>query len=229
MVHAAISGSTNATDAPARPSRTNSASRSMPDTFDRMHRGAHYLLNIRPSGRLARASTSTMPAACPRVMEEIRLHAAPRRNDGDWENARRKSGRGSGKERLLRALRRAAALKKLAHLIPQAAAQARTSSATFENAQAAQTAALPSSRATSPPRAAVIKHTACPKEMFQVTLRAKPYDSEEACIAAVLHGDVRPGDAVFIRYEGPQAAAGCPRCSIPARPSAADPALRFAA
>ena len=40
--------------------------------------------------------------------------------------------------------------------------------------------------------------------MFKVTLTAKPYDSEEACIAAVLGGEVKPGDAVFIRYEGPK-------------------------
>ena len=49
-----------------------------------------------------------------------------------------------------------------------------------------------------------IKHTACPKNMFEATLRAKPYDSEEACISAVLHGEVKPGDAIFIRYEGPR-------------------------
>ena len=40
--------------------------------------------------------------------------------------------------------------------------------------------------------------------MFEATLRAKPYDSEEACISAVLHGEVKPGDAIFIRYEGPR-------------------------
>ena len=54
------------------------------------------------------------------------------------------------------------------------------------------------------PEGCVIKHTACPKNMFEATLRAKPYDSEEACISAVLHGEVKPGDAIFIRYEGPR-------------------------
>ena len=68
------------------------------------------------------------------------------------------------------------------------------------------------------------KHTACPKEMFQVTLRAKPYDSEEACIAAVLHGDVRPGDAVFIRYEGPRGS-GMPEMFYTGEAICADPAL----
>ena len=54
------------------------------------------------------------------------------------------------------------------------------------------------------PEGAVIKHTACPKEMFHAVLRARPFDSEEECLDAVLHHKVSPGDAVFIRYEGPK-------------------------
>ena len=54
------------------------------------------------------------------------------------------------------------------------------------------------------PEGAVIKHTACPEEMFSAILRARPFDSEEECIDAVLHHRVHPGDAVFIRYEGPK-------------------------
>ena len=41
--------------------------------------------------------------------------------------------------------------------------------------------------------------------MFQAVLRAKPFDSEEECLDAVLHHKVQKGDAVFIRYEGPKA------------------------
>ena len=55
------------------------------------------------------------------------------------------------------------------------------------------------------PEGAVIKHTACPKEMFKVVLRARPFDSEEECLDAVLKHKVEKGDAVFIRYEGPKA------------------------
>ena len=40
--------------------------------------------------------------------------------------------------------------------------------------------------------------------MFSATLNARPFDSEEECIDAVLHHKVKPGDAVFIRYEGPK-------------------------
>ena len=54
------------------------------------------------------------------------------------------------------------------------------------------------------PEGAVIKHTACPKEMFRATLKARPFDSEEECLEAVLKHQVQKGDAVFIRYEGPK-------------------------
>ena len=54
------------------------------------------------------------------------------------------------------------------------------------------------------PEGAVIKHTACPKEMFRATLNARPFDSEEEALHAVLTHDIHPGDAVFIRYEGPK-------------------------
>ena len=54
------------------------------------------------------------------------------------------------------------------------------------------------------PEGAVIKHTACPKECLNPYLRARPFDSEEECLDAVLKHKVQKGDAVFIRYEGPK-------------------------
>ena len=54
------------------------------------------------------------------------------------------------------------------------------------------------------PEGAVVKHTVVPKEMFEATLIARPFDCEEDAIAAVLSHKIQPGDAVFIRYEGPQ-------------------------
>ena len=41
------------------------------------------------------------------------------------------------------------------------------------------------------PEGAVIKHTACPKEMFKSVLRARPFDSEEECLDAVLKHKVQ--------------------------------------
>ena len=54
------------------------------------------------------------------------------------------------------------------------------------------------------PDGAVIKHSACPQEMMQAVLRARPFDSEEAAIDAIIKKQIKPGDAVFIRYEGPK-------------------------
>ena len=44
----------------------------------------------------------------------------------------------------------------------------------------------------------MIKHTACPKEMFRAVLNARPFDSEEECLDAVLHHRVQKGDAVDV-------------------------------
>ena len=73
-------------------------------------------------------------------------------------------------------------------------------------------------------RSAVIKHTACPKEMFHARLNAKPYDSEEEAIDAILKGKVVPGDAVFIRYEGPRGS-GMPEMFYTGEAICSDPKL----
>ena len=70
------------------------------------------------------------------------------------------------------------------------------------------------------PEGAVIKHTACPKEMFRAVLNARPFDSEEECLDAVLHHRYRKAmqylSATRVRKE-----AECRRCFIPLRQSAA--------
>ena len=54
------------------------------------------------------------------------------------------------------------------------------------------------------PEGAVIKHSAVPKEMQDAVLKARPFDSEEEAIKAVLTGVIQPGEAIIIRYEGPK-------------------------
>lgn len=54
------------------------------------------------------------------------------------------------------------------------------------------------------PEGAVIKHSAVSREMWNVILKAKPFDCEEEALDAVLKGKINPGDAVIIRYEGPK-------------------------
>ena len=70
MVHAAISGSTNTLlhiPAIAREFGLEIDA----DTFDRMHRNAHYLLNIRPAGEWP-AEYFYYAGGVPRIMEEIK-------------------------------------------------------------------------------------------------------------------------------------------------------------
>lgn len=74
------------------------------------------------------------------------------------------------------------------------------------------------------PEGAVIKHTACPKEMFHVVLRARPFESEEECLEAVLHHKVEKGDAVFIRNEGPKGS-GMPEMFYTSEAISSDPEL----
>ncbi len=217
MVHAAISGSTNATmHLPAIAHEFGIEIDA--DIFDRMHRGAHYLLNIRPSGDWP-AQYFYYAGGVPRVMEEIRsmLHldamTVTGKTLGENLDALKKSGFYEHCDELLR--------EKTAHLSRR---PLRTDIIrTFENAKGTD-GSIAILKGNLAPEGCVIKHTACPKEMFQVTLRAKPYDSEEACIAAVLHGDVRPGDAVFIRYEGPRGS-GMPEMFYTGEAICADPAL----
>ena len=40
--------------------------------------------------------------------------------------------------------------------------------------------------------------------MHKAILKARPFDSEEEAIEAILSKKIKPGDAVFIRYEGPK-------------------------
>ena len=217
MVHAAISGSTNATmHLPAIAHEFGFTIDA--DTFDRMHRGAHYLLNIRPSGDWP-AQYFYYAGGVPRVMEEIKsmLHLDVMTVTGktlgeNLENLK-KSGFYEHCDRILREKTEALGLSvSRTDIIHD-----------FDHAKGTD-GSIAILRGNLAPEGCVIKHTACPKNMFRATLRAKPYDSEEACIDAVLHGKVQPGDAIFIRYEGPRGS-GMPEMFYTGEAVCADPKL----
>ncbi|MBS3956121.1 MAG: dihydroxy-acid dehydratase [Clostridiales bacterium] len=58
------------------------------------------------------------------------------------------------------------------------------------------------------PRGCVIKQSAVPAEMRKHTGPARVFDSEGAAVAAMYGGEIRPGDVVIIRYEGPKGGPG---------------------
>ena len=197
LVHAAISGNTNCLlHIPAIAHEFGIEITG--DTFDRLHRNARYLLDVRPAGR--------WPAECfyyaggvPAIMEEIKDHLhldvmtvtgktlgenlAELRENGFYEKCsgwlakfNERYGTSITKEDIIRPYDKAIGTDGSIAVL----------------------------RGNLAPEGAVIKHTACPKEMFHAVLRARPFDSEEECLNAVLKHKVQKGDAVFIRYEGPK-------------------------
>ena len=53
------------------------------------------------------------------------------------------------------------------------------------------------------PDGAVVKQSAVSPKMLKNKGRARVFDSEEAAVQSILEGEIKPGDIVVIRYEGP--------------------------
>ena len=217
MVHAAISGSTNATM--HLPAIAHEFGLELDaDAFDRMHRGAHYLLNIRPSGDWP-AQYFYYAGGVPRVMEEIKsmLHL----------DVLTVTGKTLGEN--LEDLKRGGFYEHCDELLQKKAHELGLSIArtdiihSFDHPKGTD-GSIAILKGNLAPEGSVIKHTACPKNMFQATLLARPFDSEEECIHAVLNGQVKPGDAIFIRYEGPRGS-GMPEMFYTGEAICADPKL----
>ncbi len=197
LVHAAISGSTNCLlHLPAIAHELGIEITG--DTFDRLHRGARYLLDVRPAGR--------WPAECfyyaggvPAIMEEIRhcLHLDVMTVTGKTLGENLDDLKANGfYDRCQKWLdefnsRYHCSITREDIIRPYDKALGTDGSIAILRGNLA-------------PEGAVIKHTACPKEMFTAVLKARPFDSEEECLDAVLKHKVEKGDAVFIRYEGPR-------------------------
>ncbi|NLX90225.1 MAG: dihydroxy-acid dehydratase [Firmicutes bacterium] len=58
------------------------------------------------------------------------------------------------------------------------------------------------------PGGAVVKQGAVAPEMLQRSLKARVFDEEEAAVQAILAGEIKPGDVVVIRFEGPKGGPG---------------------
>lgn len=197
LVHAAISGSTNCLlHIPAVAHELGIEITG--DTFDRLHRNAKYILDVRPAGR--------WPAECfyyaggvPAVMEEIRdcLHL----------DAMTVTGKTLGEN--LEELKQNGFYERCGKWLAEFNERYGCSVTKNDIIRPAGQAigndgSIAILRGNLAPEGAVIKHTACPKEMFRAVLRARPFDSEEECLDAVLGHKVEKGDAVLIRYEGPK-------------------------
>lgn len=58
------------------------------------------------------------------------------------------------------------------------------------------------------PDGAVVKQTAVSPNMMKFTGKAKVFDSEELAMQAIIGAQIKPGDVVVIRYEGPRGGPG---------------------
>ena len=197
MVHAAISGSTNCLlHIPAIAHEFGFEITG--DTFDRLNRGAHYLLDIRPAGKWP-AEVFYYAGGVPAIMEEIKEHL--------HLNVMTVTGKTLGEN--LDELRANGFYERCNHWLDEFNKRYQLH-LTREDIIRPYDKAIGTDgsiailRGNLAPEGAVIKHTACPKEMFKAVLRARPFDSEEECLDAVLKHKVQKGDAVFIRYEGPK-------------------------
>lgn len=211
MVHAAISGSTNSLlHIPAMAHELGLEIDA--DTFDRMHRGAHYLLDIRPAGKWP-AQFFYYAGGVPAVMEEIKsmLHL----------DALTVTGKTLGEN--LKELKSSGYYEKCESNLEQWGIRRTDVIRTFQEpiGKEGTVAVLKGNLA---PEGSVVKHSAVPHEMFQAVLKAKPFDCEEDAIASVLSGKIKPGDAVFIRYEGPKGS-GMPEMFYTTEAISSDPEL----
>ncbi len=197
LVHAAISGSTNCLlHIPALAHEFGIEITG--DTFDKLHRNARYLLDVRPAGK--------WPAECfyyaggvPAIMEEIKEHlhldvmTVTGRTLGENLDELKNNGFYEKCEKWLHEFNKRYGIELTRQDIIHP----------YDKAIGTD-GSIAILRGNLAPEGAVIKHTACPKEMFKSILRARPFDSEEECLDAVLKHKVQKGDAVFIRYEGPK-------------------------
>ena len=192
-VHAAISGSSNALL--HYPAIAHEFGIDLDaETFDRVHRGAHYLLDIRPAGKWP-AQFFHYAGGVPRIMEEIK-------KDLDLD-VMTVTGKCLGDN--LEDLKKTDYYEKCDDLMKKVGLKRTDVIRTYEN-PIGTNGTIAILKGNLAPGGAVIKHSAVPVEMQNAVLNARPFDCEEDAIAAIIGGDIHPGDAVFIRYEGPKGA-----------------------
>lgn len=214
MVHAAIAGSTNSLlHLPAIAHECGIVLDG--DDFDRIHRQIPYLLNLRPSGFYP-AQFYYYAGGTPAIMEAIKdyLHLDVMTCTGKTlrENLEdlRKSGYYEKCEQYL----------KKVNLTKEDLIRPLNNPLNKEGAVAILKGNLA-------PEGAVVKHSAVPKNMQEAVLKARVFNCEEDAIEAILKHRIVPGEAVFIRYEGPKGS-GMPEMFYTTEAISSDPELSVA-
>ncbi|KKM09787.1 dihydroxy-acid dehydratase [Clostridiales bacterium PH28_bin88] len=193
MVHAAVSGSTNATLHLPAIARELGISLD-PKVFDEIHRKIPVLVSLKTSGKWP-TELLWYAGGVPAVMMEIRdfLHLDALTVTGKTvgENLADLEARGFFRETTSFLVNFGLTRGDIIHSVDK------------PYRPGGGLAVLTGSLA---PEGAVVKHAAVDPKMHRYVGPARPFNSEEEAVAAILDGRVKPGDVVIIRYEGPQGA-----------------------
>ena len=183
-----------------------------PDLFDKIHRKIPYLLNIRPSGFWP-GEYFWYAGGVPAIMEEIKefLHL----------DVKTVTGRTLGEN--LKDLQLNGFYENCHKYLPALGVKVGDIIKPLHTPIKAQ-GAIAILKGNLAPEGAVVKHSAISPRLMQVTLKARVFDCEENAIEAVLQKKIHPGEAVFIRYEGPKGS-GMPEMFYTTEAIASDPEL----
>lgn len=211
MVHAAIAGSSNSLlHLPAIAHELGI--QLSPDLFDKIHRKIPYLLNIRPSGFWP-GEYFWYAGGVPAIMEEIK----------EFLHLDVMTVTGKTLEENLKDLQLNGFYESCHKYLPALGVKVGDIIKPFHTPIKAQ-GAIAILKGNLAPEGAVVKHSAISPRLMQVTLKARVFDCEENAIEAVLQKKIHPGEAVFIRYEGPKGS-GMPEMFYTTEAIASDPEL----
>ena len=191
MIHSAIGGSTNALL--HIPAIANELDLNIDmDLFSKIHKEINFITNIRPSGFYP-GSYFHKAGGVPAVMRELKkfLHL----------NVMTVTGKTLGDN--LEDLEKSDYFKKSDEELKKINLKREDIIKPYKN-PIKQGGAIAILKGNIAPEGAVIKHSALPKEMRNVVLKAVTFDREEDAMKAVISKVIKPGDAVIIRYEGPK-------------------------
>lgn len=191
MVHAAIAGSSNSLL--HLPAIAHEAGLELPpELFDEIHRKIPFLLNIRPSGFWP-GEYFWYAGGVPAIMEELK----------DFLNLDVLTVTGKSLGDNLENLRQKKFHEGCNAYLPPLHVQKRKIIRPLHNPIRKQ-GAIAILKGNLAPDGAVVKHAAISPNLMQTTLKARVFDSEEEALQAILKKQIHPGEAVFIRYEGPK-------------------------
>ena len=191
MVHAAIAGSSNSLL--HLPAIAHELGIDLPpELFDEIHRQIPFLLNIRPSGFWP-GEYFWYAGGVPAILEELKdvlnldVRTVTGKSLGENLETLRTNGFYEGCRKYLSPLG-----VKVSDIIKPFKSPIR------------KQGAIAILKGNLAPEGAVVKHAAISPNLMQATLTARVFDSEEEALQAVLQKNIHPGEAVFIRYEGPK-------------------------